>query len=234
MAKDVGAKHLAEDRGGRLGIVSGGDGEGVIRGLVGYQVGADGSLVQDGAGAGELEARPGEDGQQALCEDGGEKAGPVEAGPAAEAGVEDEGVEAGDLVGVGFGGGRVGDVACDEGGGAGVDGGQVAEIELDGEQVDAGGGVVGVVVRAGAGAEGGGGGGRLGEVLLQVEDCLAGLADGAGRRDEDQVGGEGAGREEVVDQAFADSEANTTGGGVMSVAMQSGGQKGACHTCLRR
>lgn len=56
--------------------------------------------------------------------------------------------------------------------------------------MDAGEGVVGVVVGgAGAGAEGRGGGCRAAEVLAEGLDGFAGFADGAGGRDEDQVGG---------------------------------------------
>lgn len=46
------------------------------------------------------------------------------------------------------------------------------------------------------------------EVFSEDFDGLLGLADAAGCRDEDEVGGEGAFREELVDQALASAEAD--------------------------
>lgn len=105
---------------------------------------------------------------------------PVETVPAADAGVEDYGVQPGDLdvfqgFKVGGRGGGGGEGAMEELVGGGGDGGEVAEVELDRENVNAAGGLVGVVVLAGAGAEGGGGFGELLGVGAEGGDGFLGL-----------------------------------------------------------
>lgn len=80
--------------------------------------------------------------------------------------------------------------------------GEVAEVELEGEDVDARGGVIG----CGAPGPQPGRGGGPAEVGAQLGGGLGGLAGVAGGGDEDEVRGQGAGGEELVDEALADAE----------------------------
>lgn len=129
---------------------------------------------------------------------------PVDARPAAYPGVEYNGVEARDA-----------DAAlvalererpADELGGGRVNRGEVAQVELQGEDVDAGGRVGGL----GAPCPQLGRGGGLVEVPAQLGGGLGGFAGVTRGGDEDEVGGQGARGKELVDEALADAQADAT------------------------
>lgn len=76
---------------------------------------------------------------------------------------------------------------------------QVAEVELDAEDVDSRGGVA-----VAAGLEDG----RLGDtvgVRSQGADRLYALGGGACGREQDEVGGQGSRRQELIDQTLPDA-----------------------------
>lgn len=147
------------------------------------------------------------------------EADPADAGPAAEAGVEDYGVEVWDLEGlveVVEVDGAFDELLCGV-----VNCGEVAQVELDGGDVDAVEGAGGEVADA-TRAQGLVRGGGAKKVRAQVGDGLGGFAGGAGGGEDDEVGGQGVVGEEGVDEALTDTEANATGGGGEL------GQYGAC------
>lgn len=81
-----------------------------------------------------------------------------------------------------------------------MDIGEVAQVELDAEDVDALGDGSGIVAgTAGAGAEDVGGGCEFAGMLAESMDGLLRLLDAAGGGDDDEVGGQGARREVFID-----------------------------------
>lgn len=80
-----------------------------------------------------------------------------------------------------------------------MDVGQVAQVELDAEDVDALGDGAGIVVWAGAGADDVGFGCEFAGMLTEGIDGLLRFLDAAGGGYDDKVGGQGARREVFVD-----------------------------------
>lgn len=75
------------------------------------------------------------------------------------------------------------------------------------------GGIAGVVFGPAAVSEGGRLVGELSSVLAEGINGLARLLDAAGGGDDDEMGGQRACGQVLVDEACADAEANTTGDG---------------------
>jgi hypothetical protein len=162
-----------------------------------------GKRVHRHARGGDLEGRPSDGLDPADGEEVAHALEPVDAGPAADAGIENNSVEARDTdaIIITF----EGEGPAEELRGGPVDGVEVAQVELQGEEVDAGGGVGGV--DGAPGPEAGRGGGLV-QVAAQQGGGLGRLAGVAGGGDEDQVRGQGAGGEELVDEALADAQSD--------------------------
>lgn len=88
------------------------------------------------------------------------------------------------------------------------DAAQVAQVDLGAQHVDARDGVLPAEVGPGAGAQSGGCAGGVFGVRAQRADRLERLLRRAGCGQEDEVGCEGSGCEELVDEALAGTETN--------------------------